>query len=340
MKPAHSPALISVIIPTHNRAGMIGETLESVFAQDYRPIEVIVVDDGSTDDTEDAVRSFGSRATGGLSLRYIRQENAGAPAARNRGFRESRGEYIQFLDSDDLIGPKKLSLQVAALTGREGRWVAYGPWRCLYDDGRRKRYGRMQQTAPAPSEDWMLRGYLSGAWFCPFHSYLFRRSVLVDTGPCDVEFRRRQDAEYLTRTLVKGCSFVHVPRAHVTYVQHASEHVWSRAAFTEHFPSLVREVVRNYHLLAEDGLVREHLTELEKRLASLYDDAVVEGYPEGLALCAREAVRVFGDDAVARPGPRRRALIRLRRYVSRPLRRLMGDGTVNLLIARIRDLST
>ncbi|MHC5054648.1 MAG: glycosyltransferase family 2 protein [Planctomycetota bacterium] len=104
--------LVSVIIPTHNRAGLIGETLESVFAQDYRPIEAIVVDDGSTDSTESVVRSFEPRARDGLSLRYVRQENSGAPAARNRGLRESKGEYIQFLDSDDLLDPRKLTLQV------------------------------------------------------------------------------------------------------------------------------------------------------------------------------------------------------------------------------------
>ncbi|MHC4249434.1 MAG: glycosyltransferase family 2 protein [Planctomycetota bacterium] len=334
---AASP-LVSVITPTYNRAGLIGETLESVFAQDYRPVEVIVVDDGSTDDTENVVRSFEPRARAGLSLRYVRQENSGAPAARNRGFRESKGDYIQFLDSDDSLGRAKLRLQIAALAGREGPWVAYGPWRCLYDNGKRRRYGPMQQTAAAPSEEWMLKGYLSGAWFCPFHSYLFPRAVIVDTGPCDVEFRRRQDAEYLARILIEGWPFMHTPGAQVTYLQHTSTHVWSRADFRAHFPSLVHEVERNYDLLAGKGLVDRYLAELKTRLESLFDDAFVEGHKEGLALCAREASRAFGNVASAKPSLRRRTLIRLRRHVLRPLRRLVGDEAVNLLIARIRDM--
>ena len=71
------PGLVSVIIPTYNRADLIGETLESVLAQTYRPIEILVVDDGSTDDTESVVRSYEPKLEDGLSLRYIRQENAG-----------------------------------------------------------------------------------------------------------------------------------------------------------------------------------------------------------------------------------------------------------------------
>jgi len=100
--------LVTVIIPTYNRAHFINEALNSVFAQIYRNFEIIVVDDGSTDETSSILNSLRER---GL-IRYIFQEHQGVSAARNRGIAESKGKYIAFLDSDDLFEPEKLEIQV------------------------------------------------------------------------------------------------------------------------------------------------------------------------------------------------------------------------------------
>lgn len=103
--------LISVIIPTFNRAHFIAEAVESVLNQDVQgyALEVLVVDDGSTDNTLEVLNAYGDR------IRYIHQENSGAGVARNRGMREAKGEWIAFLDSDDRWLPYKLSLQMAIL---------------------------------------------------------------------------------------------------------------------------------------------------------------------------------------------------------------------------------
>lgn len=98
--------MISVIIPTYNRAGRIGEAIESVIAQTGRDWELIVIDDGSTDDTEEVVRSFGDDR-----IRYVRQENRGVSASRNVGIEKAKGELIAFLDSDDRWEPRKLEVQ-------------------------------------------------------------------------------------------------------------------------------------------------------------------------------------------------------------------------------------
>ena len=97
----------SVVVPTYNYGRFIEKAIESALAQTLRPSEVIVVDDGSTDDTEEVVRRFGD------AVRYFRQENAGVSAARNRGAAESTGEYIAFLDADDIWEPEKLEKQMA-----------------------------------------------------------------------------------------------------------------------------------------------------------------------------------------------------------------------------------
>ena len=102
---------VSVVIPTFNRAWIIGEALQSVFAQTFRDFEVLVVDDGSTDDTVSVIESIKDPR-----LHYIRKDqNAGCGAAYNSGIRAARGEYISFLDSDDLWKPEKLEYEVRFL---------------------------------------------------------------------------------------------------------------------------------------------------------------------------------------------------------------------------------
>ena len=97
--------LVSVIMPVYNGARHVRDALESVFAQRYRPFEVIVVDDGSVDDSGVIVQSF-------PDVRYIRQSNQGVAAARNHGIEVARGEFFAFLDQDDLWKPEKLEVQV------------------------------------------------------------------------------------------------------------------------------------------------------------------------------------------------------------------------------------
>jgi glycosyltransferase involved in cell wall biosynthesis len=99
-------SLISVVIPTYNRRRYVREALESAWAQTYRPLEIIIIDDGSTDGTEEELSSFGS------AIRYLRQQNQGPSAARNRGIQAATGEYIALLDSDDLWAPTKIEKQV------------------------------------------------------------------------------------------------------------------------------------------------------------------------------------------------------------------------------------
>lgn len=111
--------LVSVIIPTHNRAGWVGEAMESVLEQTYEPIELIVVDDGSTDHTGRVVQALSS------ALTYMPQPQAGVSAARNRGVAASHGELVAFLDSDDLWQPEKVAAQVELLRQQPQTQVCY-----------------------------------------------------------------------------------------------------------------------------------------------------------------------------------------------------------------------
>ena len=104
--------LVSIIIPTYNRAYCIARTIDSVLNQSYGACEIIIIDDGSTDNTKSLIKENYRNEN---RIRYIDQENSGVSGARNHGFREARGEYIALLDSDDVWKPWKLELQVAVL---------------------------------------------------------------------------------------------------------------------------------------------------------------------------------------------------------------------------------
>lgn len=104
--------VVSCIVPVFNGERYLAEALDSILAQQYRPLDIIVVDDGSTDGTAAIVNRYGDR------VRALRQPHAGAPAARNRGLQAARGEFIAFLDSDDLWHREKLARQMARFTAR------------------------------------------------------------------------------------------------------------------------------------------------------------------------------------------------------------------------------
>src|ERR1700730_4939461 len=110
-----SHPLISVLIPCYNASHFVGETLESVFRQSWPNLEVVVVNDGSTDDSADVIRRFARP-----NLVFLDQNNLGAAASRNAAFEASRGNYVQFLDADDLLSQDKLALQMERLQDAPG----------------------------------------------------------------------------------------------------------------------------------------------------------------------------------------------------------------------------
>ncbi len=121
-------ALVTVIIPSYNCEAYIAETINSVLAQSYPSIELIIVDDGSTDKTQDIIRSYGNK------LKLISQDNAGVCVARNRGIQEATGEYICLLDHDDFWYPDKISQQVKAFQTFPENGVVYSSFALWFPD--------------------------------------------------------------------------------------------------------------------------------------------------------------------------------------------------------------
>ncbi len=122
------PALVSVVIPCYNQAHFLGEAIESVLAQSYPHLEIVVVDDGSPDNTEEVAARY-------PGVRYVRQENQGLAAARNTGLRHSRGDYLVFLDADDRLLPEAVEAGLEHLHAHPECAFAFGKWRLIAVDG-------------------------------------------------------------------------------------------------------------------------------------------------------------------------------------------------------------
>ena len=185
-------SLVSTIIPAFNRAAMLREAVASVLAQTYRPIEIVIVDDGSTDDTAGVADEL---AQAHAEIRVVHQPNAGTGAARETARLLARGEFIQHLDSDDLLEPRKFELQVAGLNARPECGVSYGWTRMRFADG---------SVAPAPWKrsgeaiDAMFPAMLQSRWWdtpCP----LYRASATVPWLPLRMEEDWEFDAHVASR---------------------------------------------------------------------------------------------------------------------------------------------
>ncbi len=195
--------MISVIIPAYNRADLIGATLESLLRQTLPAHEILVVDDGSTDGTAEVAESYGG------AIRVIRQENAGPAAARNRGFRESSGEFIHFFDSDDLALPNKHEVQLAALQS-SGADIAYGPW--VKGAITAKDFtpeNQVLQQNGLPKGD-LVEALLSH-WSVVPHACLFRRDIVEKVGGFPESLFVAEDQLMFLRCLLAGAKVVHSP---------------------------------------------------------------------------------------------------------------------------------
>ena len=208
----HTPN-VSVIVPNFNRESLVGETISNLLAQTLPPHEIIVVDDGSTDNSVEVVRSFGGR------VKLIQQLNQGPGAARNAGLRIATGDFIQFQDSDDLFSVNKLETQ-AGLLVRTGADIAFSPWVKLKIEGRDVSLENhvLQQRMP-PSKlslpCWWLRG-----WSTIFQSLLFSRAFLNKMGFYRTDLMLGEDGEFFFRMLTGGARFAFTDEVLTLYRLH------------------------------------------------------------------------------------------------------------------------
>ncbi len=191
--------LISIIIPNYNRGDIVAETVQNMLDQDYSNKEVIVVDDGSTDNSIEVLKVFGNQIT------VLRQKNQGPGAARNLGLSVANGKYIQFMDSDDIASKNKLSCQVSILE-KEKSDGAYSPWGKFEIRGK-----EITLIGPILQSDKLtttrMKTALLNGWSIVLQMFLFKRSVLDRVGPLRTDINYLEDMDYFIRILMHGASF-------------------------------------------------------------------------------------------------------------------------------------
>lgn len=195
--------LVSTIIPVQNRPAMLGEAVASVLAQTYRPIEIIIVDDGSTDETARVADNLAAQNPNEILV--VHQANTGSGLAREAGRKLAKGSFIQYLDSDDIVLPRKFEQQVAGLNSNSQCGVSYG----------KTRFGRKGEALNAVAWkrtgeriDTMFPSFLKSRWWGT-STPLYRRRVTDEAGSW-LDLRNEEDWEYDCRIATQAIQLNYV----------------------------------------------------------------------------------------------------------------------------------
>lgn len=213
MDKATADPAVSIVMPTHNRADYIGVAVDSVLGQTYTDWELVIVDDGSTDDTRAVVAQYLARDP---RIRYVRQEeNRGIALSRNHGVAVSRGRYIAMLDSDDAwASPEKLALQVAALDA-DPQLGLVGTWRVFINEQGARTGARLSH----PTDDAGIRVTQIHINAFAQSSVVFRKDAFERTGGYDPHFVVADDHDLWLR-MGRTHRFATLPRYDLLYRKH------------------------------------------------------------------------------------------------------------------------
>jgi len=300
--------LVSAIVPVYNRPGGLREAVDSILGQSYRPIEVVIVDDGSTDETPAvAERLFGEHP--GI-VRVVRQANAGPGAARETGRRLARGELVQYLDSDDLLLPLKYERQVAALRAHPECDVAYGMTRHRAADGRAD-----EQPWKGSGErvDRMFPSFLRERWW-DTPNPLYRAALLEQIGPW-TNLRLEEDWEYDCRVAALGGRLCFVPEFVCEVRDHENDRLSRGSA---------ADPVRNRERARAHALIFQHA----QRAGVSQESVEMRHFARELFLLARQC----GSSGLSEES---QMLFLLARRASTPLRSRAADFRLYRLAAAV-----
>lgn len=248
-----STPLVSIIIPAYNSEAHLRETIQSALDQTWTEKEIIVVDDGSADNSLTVAESFKNSA-----VKVFSQKNQGASAARNRGLRESKGDYIQFLDGDDLLESEKIESQLKAIAGVPYA-MAYGPIGYFNDSD------LLPGVKPVSSlEEDFDNGYdclvaLYGGrdenhagGMVPLHAWLTPRQLIAEAGPWNESISVDDDGEFFCRVVSKAEQIKYVDNAIGYYRKHDHNKNLSSQKNYKAYESAFNSIKLKYQHLGND----------------------------------------------------------------------------------------
>lgn len=283
--------LVSILIPAYNAERWIAGTLQSVVGQTWPNKEIIVVDDGSKDGTVALARRFESSG-----VRVAEQENRGPAAARNHAYRLSQGEYIQFIDADDLLSPEKITEQIKVLGESPPRMLGICPW-TYFQDGTDPDQGLAENGWPAVDTDapveWLtdLLGPEGPFGMVPHGAWLTPRAVAEDAGGWDETPSPDDDGEYFARVVLASAG-IRRTAGRFYYRKRPTGGSWSSTRNATLLAGALYSLERKMqHLLARTNDPRAR-----RALANRFVEHAVEAYPyfPGITRRALEKVRELG----------------------------------------------
>lgn len=273
--------LVSILIPCYNSEKWLAETIKSALAQTWDNIEIIVVDDGSTDNSFAVAKHF--EANG---IKAISQTNKGASAARNRAFQESKGDFIQYLDADDLLAPNKIELQVKLLLDGNLEYIASGEWARFYQSSIEACFTPEPAWSNMSAIDWLICSWEGGGMMHPA-AWLVPRKIIQATGCWNETLSLNDDGEYFCRVVLasKGIKFCSGAKSYYrSGINGSLSNTTSFAAWESAFHTI--EICANNLLLKENSLRTRHAC------ATAFQRFVYSAYPDALDLVQKAEAKV------------------------------------------------
>jgi glycosyltransferase involved in cell wall biosynthesis len=314
------PYLVSICIPCHNAARYVGAALESALEQTWPNLEIIVVNDGSTDGSDAVLADFEGRA-----VHVIHEKCGSAAKARNRALREAKGDYVKFFDADDLLSPGMVELQIQRLKGRQDA-VASSEWGRFYCDDLGSFRSQVQSVwRDMEATDWLIEAWADARPMMQPGMFLIPRALLNESGGWEEELSLIDDFEFFARVLCHTSEVLFTSEAILYYRSGLTGSLSgqnSRKAIESAYQALIKGTS---HLLQrrDDVLAR-------RSCANILQDFIYGYYPDHADLLAEVAQRVkaLGGSDLRPEGPpvfqaaRRfigwRAARRLQRLRTRP----------------------
>jgi glycosyltransferase involved in cell wall biosynthesis len=289
------PPRVSIIIPCRNGAAWLGEAIESCLGQSWPNLQVIVVDNGSTDGSLDLAKRYEARA-----VTVIACERAGASAARNVGLKLADGDLIQFLDADDILDADKIRRQVERLDAAPAASVASGAWVRFARDPSEAVFAPEPVWRDFVPEEFLIASWLGGGMM-PNFSWLSPRAVIERAGPWNETLSVYDDGEFFCRVVLasSGIAFCAAARG---YYRSAGAPTLSKRRDGEALASAFTAV----DLSCRQLLQRCNSATAAKACATHYQRFAYDAYPQAAELVARaekRAVELGGSDLRAGGGP-------------------------------------
>jgi glycosyltransferase involved in cell wall biosynthesis len=301
---------VSIIIPVYNKAAFVRESIESALGQSYPNIEVVLVNDGSTDGSMAILEEF--KASYPNKIVLIDQKNGGVSQATNAGIAASKGDFIQFLDADDLMAPEKIKKQLKHLEVKPKDGIATCKWATF-----EKNFDKTVEFDLGLYRDFSNGiDFLVQAWdsseMMAISSYLTPRDLILKAGPWDESLTINQDGEFFCRVLLCSKGIFFEPKGKVFYRKPGASNVSQQKSY-----KAASSLLESYRCYEREILKVEDSKRVREAIAKNYlrfSYVIYPNYPDLLEASFREFDRMGVDRSVKIGGPKFQLMTKLLGY--------------------------